>query len=100
MIDGPRTSRIGPKLTEIGASKVENPRNTCGVSRTQANDPDAAVPKMDLRAYLGTAVAAARPAAADSDSDGDSGLVRLVGAAPRPARGDARSRPWTRKVPF
>ena len=34
MINGPRRSRIGPKLTEIRASKVEKKRKNPGVSRT------------------------------------------------------------------
>ena len=43
MINGPRRSRIGPKLTEIRASKVEKKRKTYGVSWTQ-------VPSRALRA--------------------------------------------------
>ena len=43
MINGPRRSRIGPKLTEIRASKVGKTRKTYGVSWTQA-DADAATP--------------------------------------------------------
>ena len=35
MINGPRRSRIGPKLTEIRASKVGKTRKTYGVSWTQ-----------------------------------------------------------------
>ena len=47
MINGPRRSRIGPKLTEIRASKVEKKRKTYGVSWTQVGGAEGSLRSRD-----------------------------------------------------
>ena len=95
MINGLRSSRIGPKLTEIRASKVKKKRKTYGVScgrwlervarhRAERDGPDRRVLREDVAAR-------AAPELEDGDAAVRAGDRELVRVRAHAARVDVRA---------